>query len=294
MTKFRRLALLLLAATIVPALPAKTRCPGNAASVPLRYQHSQMFVEVSVNHSGPYQFLLDTGTLTTTIESSLAAELGLKLLGVETVVGPGFQGGASSAHLDLLSTGSKSVTDQNVLVYSLERLQPGGLNIRGILGADFLSRFDLLIDNAHRQICLDDSPVMRESVRGQRIDLATSGRSLILVSLLSGSEKPVRLWLDSGTNVPFLYHASAYLTAQFSHRETRPGIAADGAEQEFVALAPHDVKISTFDLSRVSFFTFSTIHPDFDKMGFDGLLPTSLFRRIFISYADGFVVPEPR
>ncbi len=63
MSTFKWLASFVLAATIVPALPAEPHCPGNVASVPLHLTNShQMIVAVSVNHSGPYNFLLDTGT----------------------------------------------------------------------------------------------------------------------------------------------------------------------------------------------------------------------------------------
>jgi len=46
-----------------PSTSAEPHCPGNVASVPLHLTNShQMIVAVSVNHSGPYNFLLDTGT----------------------------------------------------------------------------------------------------------------------------------------------------------------------------------------------------------------------------------------
>jgi hypothetical protein len=60
MTTFKWLARFALASTMVPALPAKTQCPGNVASVPLRLVNGyQMIVPLSVNPSGPYQFLLN-------------------------------------------------------------------------------------------------------------------------------------------------------------------------------------------------------------------------------------------
>lgn len=64
----------LVVATTTFALYAQTRCPGNVESVPLHPVNGyQMIVAVSVNHSGPYNFLLDTGTQFTMIDPSLAA-----------------------------------------------------------------------------------------------------------------------------------------------------------------------------------------------------------------------------
>jgi hypothetical protein len=75
MSTVKWFASFVLAATIVPALPAEPHCPGNVASVPLRLTNShQMIVAISVNHSGPYNFLLDTGTQMTMVDPSLAAE----------------------------------------------------------------------------------------------------------------------------------------------------------------------------------------------------------------------------
>ena len=78
MSTFKWFASLVLAATIVPALPAEPHCPGNVASVPLHLTNRhQMIVAVSVNHSGPYNFLLDTGTQMTMVDPALATELHL-------------------------------------------------------------------------------------------------------------------------------------------------------------------------------------------------------------------------
>ena len=110
MSTFQWFASLALAATIVPALPAEPHCPGNVASVPFlpfrlvnRYQ---MIVAVSVNHSGPYDFLLDTGTQITMVDPALAAELHLNTQGSAGVAGVGFLASAPFAQLDLLEVGS--------------------------------------------------------------------------------------------------------------------------------------------------------------------------------------------
>jgi hypothetical protein len=71
MTDFKWSASLVLATTMVSTLNAETRCPGNAASLPfLLANHYQMIVAVSVNHSGPYDFLVDTGMQVTGIDPS--------------------------------------------------------------------------------------------------------------------------------------------------------------------------------------------------------------------------------
>ncbi len=166
MSTFEWFASLVLAATIVPALPAEPHCPGNVASVPLHLINShQMIAAVSVSQTGPYNFLLDTGTQITMIDPSLAVELHLKTQSRAEVVGVGFRSAASLAELDSMEAGSQAVGKLLVVVKALEHLQPSGLPIRGILGEDFLARFDVLIDNAHHLLCLDDTKTLQATVK---------------------------------------------------------------------------------------------------------------------------------
>src|SRR6266852_165909 len=261
MTSFKWLACFVLAVTMIPALPAKTHCPGNVASVPLHLLNGYlMIVPVSINHSGPYQFLLDTGTQTTTIDPSLAVELGVTTQGAESIAGVGFQTSASSAQLNLLETGSHTVANPKVLVYGLHNFQSSGLKIQGVLGEDFLEHFDVLIDNAHGLLCLDDSAAMRAGVKGPHIALVTAAqtpdgaplsRSLIVESRLSDAMRPVRLWLDSGTNVPFLYNPSEYLARRTSQNAPLQGTGGNGQQRVYVALPAQDLKIGPLELLQV-------------------------------------------
>jgi len=73
-----------------------------------------MIVAVSVNHSGPYNFLLDTGTQMTMVDPALAAELHLNTQGSAEVAGVGFLASAPVAQLDLLEAGSHAVANQKV------------------------------------------------------------------------------------------------------------------------------------------------------------------------------------
>jgi hypothetical protein len=248
MTNFKWFASLVLAATVVSTLVAETHCPGNVASVPFHVVNShQIILPVSVNHAGPYNFLLDTGTQITMVDPSLAAELHLSTLGEAEVASAGFHASASFANLDSLQAGSHGVTSQKVLVYDLQNLQAPGLNIQGVLGEDFLEQFDMLIDNAHSLLCLDDSAAMRAEVKGQHVDLLTPTqtpaqtaeraplpKSLIVSVRLSDGMRPVRLKLDSGTNIPFLYNTSEYM-ALGAYRGASLTGGANGAQRIYTA-----------------------------------------------------------
>jgi hypothetical protein len=303
MTTFQWFASLSLVAIIVPALKAETHCPGNAASVPFRLvNRHQIVLTVSINHTGPYNFQLDSGAQITMIDPSLASKLHLGTQGTVVVAGAGSHQPASFAQLDLVEAGSHSVAHQRVLVYDLHKLRSSDLYIQGILGEDFLQNFDMLIDNAHRLLCLDNSGTMRTEVKGSHIPLvataepedggAPSGLPIIAVRLSDGM-RPVRLLLDSGANAPILYNTSQYMALPLSQSEALRGNGVDGAQRIFLTLPPQDVKIASIELSRVPFFSLASIQKDALRQGFDGVLTLGLFRRVFIDHADQYAVLEP-
>ena len=186
---------------------AETQCPGSVASVPFRFVNGpQIVLAVSINHTGPYNFLLDSGTQSTMIDLSLAAALHVDTQGAAEVAGVGSRNSASLAQVDLIEVGAYAVANQKVLVYDLDNLDSADLHLQGILGDDFLEHFDLLIDNATRLLCLDNSATMRAEVKGPRIPLlaraeADGGGLLIITARLSAGLRPVHLLLDSGANV---------------------------------------------------------------------------------------------
>jgi hypothetical protein len=161
----------LLMATFIPAtLNAETGCPANITAIPFHnVNRHEMIVEVSINHSGPYDFLFDTGTQVTVVDQSLASELHLAAKGKAAVAGISFQGPATFAQLDDVELGDHAAINQGVLIYDMKRLQSAGYAIRGLLGADFLSRFDVLINNALKVVCVDDSGAMLQGVIGERM-----------------------------------------------------------------------------------------------------------------------------
>ncbi len=290
-------------ATIVPAPAAETHCPGNVASVPFRFVSSHWIVlAVSIDHTGPYNFLLDSGTQVTLIDPSLATALHLDTQGTAVVSGIGSDQSDSYAQLELIEAGSHFVANQKVLVHDLQNLHSANLHVQGILGEDFIEQFDLLIDNAHRLLCLDDSAAMRAEVKGPHIPLVFTAETddagampgLLLVTVrLSGGMRPLRLLIDSGANEPILFNSSQHMSLRPSHAMTFRGRGVDAAQLTFSVLPPQDVKIGSLKLPGVVFFS-TTAENDSFVQGFDGVLNTGLFRRVFIDHADHFVVLEAR
>ncbi len=301
LSAFKWLACFAFASTSVHAFGSEKHCPGNVASLQYRpvNQH-QMLVDVQINQSGPYSFLFDTGTQMTMVEPSLASELHLREEGSAAVASAGVNSYATFARVDRVAAGTHSLPDMKVLVYNLNNLQVAGISIRGVLGEDFLERFDMLLDNAHNLLCLDDTGAMRAQVKGQHVPLLTPvpadgkpSNSLIVSVRLSDAMRPVRLKLDSGANVPFLYNTSEYMALGAFRGASLSGGGVNAARRVFTALPLQNMKIGPVEISRVAFVTLAGVRKDSRTSDFDGLLTLGLFRRVFIDHAEHFVVLDP-
>jgi hypothetical protein len=304
MSLIKCLASISLAAITLPTLHSQPRCPGNAASIRFHVvQRSRIIVPVVINRSGPYEFLVDTGAGSTIVDPVLATELHLKTRGSAEVVGVGFSTAASFAYLDLLEAGSHSVANHPVEVQDLQPLQAADLHFRGIIGGDFLGHFDVLMDYAHRMLCLDDTKVMQAAVKGGHIALVTPSQTPDEVSLTTLPIIPVRLsgfgarqlllTLDSGANASFLFSHAVNLAPGLRQARQTDGYGADGVKRGFSILPPQSMQIGSLNIQQVSFAAPADSGENALTSKEDGLLATVLFRRVFISYADRFVVLEP-
>jgi hypothetical protein len=76
MSIFKVLTPLTVVFLTVTVLHGERHCPGNVVSVPLREVQGALIVaQISVNGTGPFDFLVDTGAQITTLDDGLALQL---------------------------------------------------------------------------------------------------------------------------------------------------------------------------------------------------------------------------
>jgi hypothetical protein len=207
-----------LATLILSELHAEPRCPGNVASLTLRrIQDDLIVVRVLINRTGPYDFLVDTGSQITTIDPVLASDLHLRIEGTTGVSGVATQSRIAFAFLDLIEVGNHSVPQSLAVIQDIADLKVADSRTRGMLGENFLSRFDLLIDDRQQILCLDESRTLAQAVKGEHIplerphgprdDLPFTRPMIVSVQLTTVDVAPVLLRLDSGSNTALLYAA---------------------------------------------------------------------------------------
>jgi hypothetical protein len=298
------LAAVSVALTILPAIEAEPRCPGNTASVtPRLVQHALIVIPVRINQAGPFDFMVDTGSQVTLIDPSLAAQLDLKPQSKVALVSVASYAQASATVLDTLEADSKVVEKTPAIVQDLRPIQAADPRIRGVLGESFLAHFDLFVDYQHKLLCLDETSAMRNGVRGEHIpfvppqypedELPFMERLVISVRLSGTGRRPILLQLDSGSDGLILF-ARSEANSTLLRQAT---LQVDGVTRKqcaFAVLPPQDMQIGTRTLSHVYFVTPVSVEQNVPTMETDGVLPTVLFQRVFISGLGHYVVFDPK
>jgi hypothetical protein len=286
-------------------LQAESHCPAGIASVTPRFvQRALIVIPVRINQAGPFDFVVDSGSQVTVVDPSLAQELGLKPQGKVGLVSVASYAQASVTVLDTLEAASHLVEKPFVIVQDLGQIQAADPRIRGVLGENFLAHFDLLIDYPHKLLCLDETGVMRKSVHGERISLVApqhpesevpfTDRLLISVHLSGTGTRQILLQLDSGSDGLILYAGGDEAKRGILKQASLQGGGVSKAQRAFAVLPPQDMRIGARTLSHISFVTPVSVERNVPPMEADGLLPTLLFQRVFISASDHYVVFDPR
>ena len=305
MTKFRWIVSFFVAATIVPMLLAETHCPGNVASITPRYVQGVLIViPVMINREGPFDFMVDTGSEVTVIDPALASQLQLKSRGTAALISVADVAQGAITLLETLEGGSHVIEKPFAIVRDLGLIHAADARIRGVLGENFLSRFDVLIDYGHKLLCLDQTAAMRERVHGERIPMVMSQRAeddlpfverLVIATRLSGAgTRQILLQLDSGSDGPILFaHTKENALPLLDRATAREGNLTE-AQKAFATLPPQKLLIGERAMSNIPFVTPVRVARNVPPHEEDGLLPTVLFQRIFISGEGHYVVFDPK
>jgi hypothetical protein len=284
---------------------AEAHCPGNLSSLhPRIVAGALLVIPVMINQTGPFDFMVDTGSQLNVIDPALATQLRLKsearvgLVATATV----FQ--ASVVVLDSLETGSQHVAKPLAAVQDLGPIQAADPRIRGVLGENFLAQFDVLIDYPHGLLCLDETNVMESKLRGDHIPLATSKdsetdlpfsrRLIISVNLSDTGTQPIRLQIDSGSDGPILYAGKKELQEPLLKRAKLQGPEVGAMRRAFAVLPPQDMRLGSRVVRRVTFATTVSAAQDNPDREEDGILATVIFQRVYVSHSDHFVIFDPK
>jgi hypothetical protein len=251
-------------------LAASRECNAAGSDVKLTLLEGRPVVEgVFLNGKGPFRFLLDTGGQTNLLEPELARGLGLSpsfLVRLATVAGETAVPGGKVMEVSLENATAR---DQEFLFGGLEGVRELSREIKGVLGQEFLSKFDFLID-----------------LRGKTLffGFPTPSGSKVPVDFVEGMmtvpTNHGRLVLDSGSNATIIYGPA----------DARPGAEIQTSSGSIEAMRIQNLRI---EIGGRRYLAGEAARVSRRASISDGLLPLNLFRAVYVSNSGGFIVIDP-
>jgi hypothetical protein len=180
----------------------------SAEDIPFQYIGDHLFIEVTVN-CDKRLWVIDSGAGSTVIDSSYAAEIGLEPAGEFKAVGAGKTVGASFVKLPSHSVAGIRFGEQQVVAIGIASLfKRAGLDVAGILGYDFLSRFVTKIDYANRKISFWRPEDFHYSGKGKVVDAPLRDNIFALPMTVDGKYRG--MWgLDLGASGTSFFYSYA-------------------------------------------------------------------------------------
>jgi len=222
---------------------------------------------VFVNHHGPYRFLVDTATSANHIEPALARSIGLVATyrtPLTSSVGKILAMGSDQVQVEL---GDVRAENLHFLFAGMDVVHQLAAGIQGILGQEFLSHFDYTLDMRGKRLEFGK----RES-EGQRAALhLTNGRAAVSTNLGD-------LLLDSGAANVILFGVQPESIDNNFLRTI--------AGSQLVGMVYRKLMIE----GRRIWSGAAVAIPDPREPGVDGLMPLSLFRKVYVSNSENYAV----
>lgn len=280
-------------------------------------QDGQIVVPLYVDEVGPLRFLLDTGSSRSAISETLAATLGLQLVAQTELVSSTGSGSTMRAvarvtNLRLGRARAQALLAPTLSKEAVRRLGPG---VVGVLGQDFLSRFNYTIDYRHERIIWHDEEAeggdVRRAADAANADGVTAAAGRVrLVLRASEGRFLIELPQGDGDGAPasFVPDSAADGVVLFGRATTNQLLADTSAERgQLVSLegnrAGRLVVLKHLRIGAAALFNQPAIvivegdrdadAPEGAPEG-DGLLPLSLFASVTFNNRDGYVLIEPR
>lgn len=165
-------------------------------------RNQRMTVPVMIAGSGPYDFMIDTGSQATAVTQEINTSLGLTQLGTATLVGM-----ASSRPVDVVEVSSLTVGSHEVTDLESPVLFKKNVGADGIIGLDMLQDFRVLIDFRKETIAVENVS-KKESKKGFEIIVRARqklGQLLITDAMVEGVRATVII--DTGAQMSLANNA---------------------------------------------------------------------------------------
>jgi predicted aspartyl protease len=248
-------------------------------------RNGRVTVPVTIQGTGPYRFMVDTGAQATVVSSALADRLGLTERRPATLVGLASTAAVETAVVAHLSLGSREFDIRTAPIIPAENL--GGAD--GILGLDSLQDQRVLIDFVHNKILVADAKTLGGN-RGYEIIVRARrklGQLIITNARVNGIETDVIIDTGSQGSV-----GNPALLERLSHADgLGENTMTDVNGQELTAAVKVGRKVQIDGITLNSIPILFAEAPPFRALGLDkrpalilGIDELKLFRRVAIDF----------
>jgi predicted aspartyl protease len=207
---------------------------GAVEEISFEYRFHHLFVPARIaGYRSELLFLLDSGAGMTVVDSAIAAAMSLPHGGTMPGAGAGGMTNFTMTRIPGLTIGRIEFTKQTAMSFPVSGLlkELEGIEIGGILGYDFLSRFVTRIDFERKVLSFFDPDSFVPPSGAAAIDAPLVHNIFTLPASLDGARGT--FFLDTGANSSLLYGSFVDSTGIARGRRTLPiAIRGAGGEEE--------------------------------------------------------------
>jgi hypothetical protein len=266
---------------------ADVRAAGLPSTAFASTRPGEILVPVTIGSRGPYPFLLDTGSTHSAVTEALADALEAAPVARTTMR-------ATAGLLDCLVVELPPVAVDGVAAVGLTATvlpaQAGaalGPAVAGILGQDFLSRFNFTIDYRRSRILWHDRTY---APAGIRLALVPSGDRWVVEIPQPGTAPAYRFVPDSGADTLVLYGEALADRLVTAWLVSPASLASLTGTRTLRTGLVEGLRVGAATLAR----QLAVVLPVVAAGEPDGLLPLYEFDSVFFNARDGCLVIQPR
>jgi predicted aspartyl protease len=274
------------------AVPGGAESPQKVTVSMRPYKGTRSVVAVKVNGAGPYDFMVDTGATITVLDTALFQELALQAMGSSRIVSSAGVTNQVLSQVKEITLDGLSVQDIKVVSMQSPLQGTDYRAVRGVLGENFLRHFDLLFDNQDRTMTLDAAGGLADSLSGEHLPIIfpslpreAENRYQPMISAELQGYGRARFLLDSGAAEFIFVQWGDPLRLGDTRVRTVNGSMACESTNKRVRLGKGMVS----NLPMVSCQSATVKSQDSQ-----GILPTGIFKQIFISHGGSYAILNPQ
>lgn len=244
----------------------------------------RLTLPVTINGSGPYAFMIDTGSQATAITHEIRAALALPTAGTATLVGM-----ASRRQVELVDIGRIEFGTNSFANFAAPVLERDHVGAEGIIGLDALQDFRVLLDFRKQTIAVEGAKAKASGTGFEIVVRARSklGQLLITDAMVEGVRATVII--DTGAQTSL---ANTALRERIRAKRAQEVLTTDVNGVDLVGdlLFVRELSIGGLELTNVP-LTFADT-PAFESLGLTdqptislGMQHLALFDRVAIDFA---------